>query len=174
MSNQLIEKKQTTLNPSYKELLKEIKDKVKSSQLKAAVTVNRELIKLYWEIGSSVQMKQDKEGWGSQVIELLSKDLQNAFPGIRGFSRTNLFRMRAFYLAYKKVPQAVGQFSELPIFTIPWGHNILITERIKSLEARFWYAKKALKEGWSRSSLEDCIKSDLYNRQGKAITNFSD
>ncbi len=174
MTNQVIEKEKKILTKGYKELLKEIKDRVKSSQIKAAIAVNQELIKLYWEIGRSVQKKQEKEGWGTQVIEYLAKDLQNSFPGIQGFSRTNLFRMRAFYKAYEKVPQAVGQLESLPIFTIPWGHNVLIIERVQSTEARLWYAKKTVEEGWSRSSLEDCIKSDLFSRQGKAITNFAE
>ncbi len=161
------------LTHSYKNLLKEVKERIKSSQLKAVVSVNRKLLNLYWEIGKSIQEKQEKEGWGSQVIEFLSKDLRNSFPGIQGFSRTNLFRMRAFYEAYKKVPQPVGQFRNLPIFTIPWGHNILIIEKLVSLEERVWYVNKTFEEGWSRKCLEDCIQSGLYSRQGKAITNFS-
>lgn len=173
MTNQLINKDKETLTISYRELLKEIKGKVTSSQLKASVTVNQELIKLYWEIGRSIQQRQDKEGWGSRVIQYLAKDLQSSFTGIQGFSRTNLFRMKAFYLAYRKVPQAVGQLEKLPIFTIPWGHNILIIEKVESIETRLWYAKETLEKGWSRSSLEDCIKSNLYSRKGKAITNFA-
>ena len=173
MANQFVDRQQPHLTSSYKTLLKEVKLRIKSSQLKAAVSVNRELISLYWEIGRSIQEKQDAEGWGSQVIEFLSKDLQNSFPGVQGFSRTNLFRMRAFYQAYKKVPQAVGQFQNLRIFMIPWGHNILIIEKLNSLDERIWYVNKTFEEGWSRKCLEDCIQSGLYRRQGKAITNFS-
>ena len=174
MTKKELKKNNTILTKSYTSLLREIKERVKSSQIKAAVAVNRELIKLYWEIGQSIQVKQEKEGWGSQVIEFLAKDLQNSSPGIQGFSRTNLFRMKAFYKAYEKVPQAVGQLDSLPIFTISWGHNILLIEKVDSTKARLWYANKTTEQGWSRRSLEDVIQSDLYSRQGKAITNFSD
>src|SRR5690554_6764930 len=142
----------------YKELLQDIKNRVKTSQIKAAVAVNRELIQLYWEIGRSIHIKQEQEGWGAHVIEKLAKDLQSAFPGIEGFSRTNLFRMRAFYRAYEKIPQAVGQLEELPIWSIPWGHNAILIEKVRTIKERIWYAKKAIEHGWSRSILETWIK----------------
>ena len=171
---QAINKKEKPLFSGYKDFFKDIKEKVRTAQLQAAVAVNKELLYLYWEIGHSIQTKHEKEGWGTQVIERLSTDLKKAFPGIQGFSRTNLFRMKAFYSSYKKIPQAVGQLKNLSIFAIPWGHNILIFEKVKSTESRLWYANKAIEQGWSRSSLEDNIKIDLYGRQGKAVTNFKE
>ncbi|MDR3625135.1 MAG: PDDEXK nuclease domain-containing protein [Chlamydiales bacterium] len=174
-------KESSTLSPNkklipegYKKLLDNLKTRIRSAQIKAAIKVNEELIKLYWEIGQEITERQDKQGWGTQVIEHLAKDLQNSFPGVGGFSRTNVFRMRAFYLAYQKVPQAVGQLNDLPVFRIPWGHNAVIIEKLVSTEQRLWYAEQTLINGWSRSSLEDWIKSDLINRQGKAITNFAE
>ncbi len=158
----------------YKTLLEDLKIRIRSAQVKAIVKVNEGLLNLYWEIGCEITERQEKQGWGSQVIERLAKDLQNSFPGVGGFSRTNVFRMRAFYLAYQKVPQAVGQLQDLPIFRIPWGHNAVIVEKITTTEQRLWYAEQALINGWSRSSLEDWIKSDLINRQGKAVTNFAE
>ncbi len=95
---------------SYATFLEQLKKRVREAQVKAAVSVNTELIKLYWDIGKDILEKQEKEGWGSQVIEKLCKDMQNAFPGIKGFSRANIFNMRAFYQSYEKVQQAVGQF----------------------------------------------------------------
>ena len=80
--------------------------------------------------------------------------------------------MKAFFLAYEKVAQAARQFDSLPILCIPWGHNILLLQKIKNDNERLWYASKAIEHGWSRSMLEIWIKSDLYNREGKAITNF--
>lgn len=163
------------INPSirdYKELFKEIKNKIKSSQLKAVVKVNKELIQLYWEIGCSIQIKQEEEGWGASVIERLAKDLQNAFPGIEGFSRANIFRMKAFFSAYANVAQAVRQIDSLPIFGIPWGHNVIIIQKIKNDKERIWYASKTIEHGWSRAVLDKWIKSDLYRREGKAFTNF--
>lgn len=99
---------------SYSQFIKSIKEKIRSAQLKASVAVNQQLIKLYWELGRDVVERQEKEKWGSKVIERIAKDLQNEFPGIEGFSRTNIFRMRAFYIAYKIVPQAVGQLENPP------------------------------------------------------------
>jgi hypothetical protein len=104
---------------SYVSLLEQLKKKIQNSQLKAALAVNSELIQLYWEIGKSIVEKQEQEGWGAQVIEKLGKDLQNAFPGMQGFSRANIFKMRSFYLAYTKVSQTVRQFNTLPIAQIP-------------------------------------------------------
>src|SRR5258708_5534377 len=90
---------------------------------------------------------------GSKVLEKVAKDLQNEFPGIEGFSRRNIFIMRAFYQAYGKVQQAVAQLDNLPIFFIPWGHNALILEKIKDTAERLWYASKVIEHSWSRSML---------------------
>ena len=111
--------------------LSDIKKQVKKAQVKAAFSANKELIKLYWTIGKTIVDKQKDNGWGSNFLEQLAKDLQSSFPGIGGFSRTNIFRMRAFYRAYGKIPQAVGQLDSLPIFQIPWAHNIVISELVK-------------------------------------------
>ena len=156
----------------YSVFLEELKKRIHSAQIKAAIRVNEELIRLYWGIGKDIAERQENDGWGTQVIERLGKDLQSAFPGVKGFSRTNLFRMRAFYLAYEKVPQAVGQLDTLPIFTIPWGHNAILIERLDNTDVRLWYAHKAIENGWSRSMLENWIRSNLHSRQGKAVTNF--
>ena len=156
----------------YVQFLVEIKKAIKTAQVKAIFAVNRELLKLYWFIGHAIVNKQKEYEWGSNVIEKLAKDLQNEFPGLSGFSRTNVFNMRAFYLAYEKVQQAAGQLEELPFFNIPWWHNIILIAKLKDYEQRLWYAQKAIEHGWSRSMLEHWIKSDLYRRDGKAITNF--
>ena len=157
----------------YANVLQSIKKQIQESQVKAALAANKELIKLYWSIGKTIAAKQKESGWGAGVIERLANDLQNEFPGIEGFSRTNIFRMRAFYEAYQKIPQLVGQIEELPIFNIPWGHNAVLVEKIKDLNLKLWYAQKAIENGWSRSMLETWIKSKLHSRQGKAVTNFS-
>src|SRR5260221_14125600 len=108
-------KKPLTIS-TYAEFLEQLKNRVRLAQLKASLAVNSELIQLYWDIGKSIVEKQEQEGWRAQVIEKLCKDLQSAFPGIQGFSRTNVFRMRTFYLAYKnRIPQAVELSNELPI-----------------------------------------------------------
>lgn len=156
----------------YVQTLADIKSRVQEAQSKSILAVNKELIKLYWEIGHIVAEKQEHCGWGASVIERLVKDLQGAFPGIEGFSRANVFRMRAFYRAYEKVSQAVILFDALPFFMIPWGHNVVLLIKLKDNGERLWYAYKAIEYGWSRSMLEAWIASDLYRREGRAITNF--
>jgi predicted nuclease of restriction endonuclease-like (RecB) superfamily len=165
-------KKTEVSTANYTKFITSLKAKIRSAQIKATITVNSELIKLYWEIGKEIVEKQSREGWGSKVLEKTAKDLQNEFPGIEGFSRTNLFRMKAFYNAYAKVPQLVGQLEQLPLFSIPWGHNVILLESLKQTEERLWYASKSIEHGWSRSMLTVWIENDLYHREGKAITNF--
>lgn len=161
-----------TLTKEYAQTLLDLKKQIQEAQMKAVICANKELIKLYWSIGKTIAEKQEKSGWGSNVIDKLALDLQSSFPGINGFSKRNIFRMRAFYLAYRDVPQAVAQTTNLPIFGIPWGHNAILLEKVKNLNERLWYAQKAIDQGWSRSVLEMYIKSNLYGRSGKAITNF--
>jgi predicted nuclease of restriction endonuclease-like (RecB) superfamily len=166
-------KKSRTIS-TYAVFLEQLKNRVRSAQLKASLAVNSELIYLYWDIGKSIVEKQEQEGWRAQVIEKLCKDLQQAFPGIQGFSRANIFNMRSFYIAYKnRIQQAVGLSNELPIVKIPWGHNVLIITKIKDLQERLWYAEQVIEHGLSRVALEDWIKSKAYKRHGKAITNFA-
>lgn len=157
----------------YAQTLSDLKNKIQEAQIKAVLAANKELLKLYWTIGQTIASKQEENGWGSNIIEKLANDIQNAFPGISGFSKRNVFRMRAFYLAYQKMPQAVAQIDESPIFRIPWGHNAVLLEKVKDDKERLWYAQKTIEHGWSRSMLETWIASKLYRREGKAITNFS-
>lgn len=156
----------------YAKVLLDIKKQIREAQVKATLAVNRELIKLYWFIGKIIAEKQKMAGWGSKVIEKLAEDLQNEFSGLGGFSRANVFKMKSFYDAYEIVSQAVRQLEELPVFDVPWGHNVILITKLKDNNQRFWYAQKAIENGWSRTILEMQIESDLYNRQGKAITNF--
>ena len=107
-------KKNEVSTVNYAKFVNSLKAKIRSAQVKGAIAVNRELIKLYWEIGREIIEKQEREGWGGNVLEKVAKDLQNEFPGVEGFSRRNIFRMRAFYQAYEKVPQAVAQLEDLP------------------------------------------------------------
>lgn len=152
----------------YGSLLNKIKEKVRTSQIKAALSVNQELIRLYWEIGRSIYRKQEEEGWGAKTIERLAKDLKESFSHAKGFSRTNISYMVQFAKQYPKaeiIQQLVGQ--------IPWGHNLILIQRLRNREERIWYVKKIIKEGWSRNILSLWIDSDLYRREGRAITNFT-
>lgn len=151
----------------YKTFFAEIKEKILASQVKAALAVNQELIRLYWEIGIKIHLKQQDEGWGAKTIENLSKDLKTAFPDLQGFSPRNLKYMVHFAKEYPDF--LIGQ---QPVAQIPWGHNILLLQKLKSPEERFWYAHKTIENGWSRNVLLHWLESHLHKREGKAITNF--
>jgi predicted nuclease of restriction endonuclease-like (RecB) superfamily len=162
------------LPKSYPAFLEEVKTRIRESQIKAAMAVNQELIKLHWWLGREIVLRQETEKWGSQAIERFCKDLQSHFPGLQGFSRTNIFYMRSFYLTYEIVQRPVGQLEIPPSFclNIPWGHNISLLQKIKTLQEREWYARAAIEHGWSRPVLEHWIESGLYQRKGKAPNNF--
>ncbi len=170
----------TKLPPGYDALLEEIKNSIRTAQVKAALSVNRSLISLYWDIGKAIVEQQQKEGWGKSVVEKLASDIQHAFPSISGFSPRNIWRMRAFYLAWtsdvKKLPQAVAELNgkNLPqvVAQIPWGHNALIIEKLQDPLDRLWYVQMTVKNGWSRAVLAHQIESRLVERQGSAVTNF--
>lgn len=167
------EKKELKLaTKEYVQVFSKIKKQIKTAQIKAAFSANEELIKLYWLMGKTISEQQEKYGWGSNFLKQLAKDLQSFFPGTGGFSRANLSRIRSFYRHYEKCAQAVHKSNKLPIFRIPWGHNIMIFQRTKTENEMLWYAGKTLEQGWSRRMLEDCIKTNLYKREGSAITNF--
>ncbi|MEI6242645.1 MAG: PDDEXK nuclease domain-containing protein [Chlamydiota bacterium] len=167
MTQSSIEHSNQVIPKEYPLFLLEIKEKILSSQLKAALAVNRELINLYWEIGSRVLLKQRNEGWGAKTIENLAKDLKSAFPDMKGFSLTNIKYMVQFAREYPEFTisqQVVGQ--------IPWGHNILLLQKLTSIEERLWFANKTIENGWSRNVLLHWLDSNLHQREGRAITNF--
>lgn len=162
---------QLTVSVEYQAFLTDIKQRYRSAQLKAAYTVNQEMIQFYWQLGSQIVEKQAQTAWGSKFLAQLSHDLQKAFPSTKGFSVSTLERMRKFAICYpREIPaQAVRK--------LPWGHIVLLIEQVKDTEAREWYATNALKNGISRSILALQIEQDLYSRQGKQahkITNFQD
>lgn len=165
---------------TYPALHDEIKARIRSAQVKAALSVNRELIELYWSIGRSIVERQRAEGWGKAIVEYLAADLQREFPGVSGFSASNIWRMRAFYRAYHAMPQFLAQpvremeDDGLPasVPALPWGHQVILIEKIKSPAERLWYARQTTVNGWSRAVLLHWIESDFYARQGKAVTNF--
>jgi len=172
MKKSVVKKPQTIKSESYAHFLKQIINDIQHTQLKAALSVAQNLTLLYWRIGKDLSEKMSIEGWGTKVVEKLSHDLDRCFPGITGFSRTNIYRMIAFYKAYPNCPTAVGQIEDNPILLIPWGNISIILEKVQDNKQRLWYAKKTIENGWSRSTLLLWIESDLYKRQGKAINNF--
>ena len=156
-----------TLN-DYAVWLTALKQRIQSAQQRASLSVNRELILLYWQIGRDILERQDIQGWGAKVIDRLAYDLSTAFPDMKGFSRRNLLYMRSFA---EQWPDA--EFVQQAVAQIPWGHNILIITKCGTLaEARF-YIEQTLEHGWSRDVLAIQLKSNLFGRAGKAVTNFS-
>jgi predicted nuclease of restriction endonuclease-like (RecB) superfamily len=151
----------------YDELLGEIKERIRSAQLRAALAVTRELVLLYWHIGRDILTRQEQEGWGTKVIDRLAGDLRRAYPDMTGLSPRNLKYMRAFAEAWPElsiVQQLVAQ--------VPWGHCVRLLDYVKNRNEREWYIRKTIENGWSRNVLVHWIESDLYERQGKAPTNF--
>jgi len=198
----------------YRDWLRDLKQQIKTGQIKAVLSVNSQMIMLYWDLGRQITEKQEKTKWGSGFIEQLSKDLREEFPEMTGFSRANLFRMQKFYRFYSPainqvkdfvaqpvqqnniigeqivaqlvrqlqptdfeknttIPQFGGQLEMNKILLIPWGHNVSIIEQVKEINQALFYINKTIENNWSRSVLEYQIETNLYGRQGKAITNFN-
>jgi predicted nuclease of restriction endonuclease-like (RecB) superfamily len=161
-------KDQSPSKQSYAALLKSIKERIQTAQVRAAVAVNQELVLLYWGIGKEILARQKVEGWGAKVIDQLATDLVRSFPEMKGLSSRNLKYMRAFADAWPEdsiVQQAAAQ--------LPWFHNCIILDKIKDRAERLWYIQAAIEHGWSRNVLAIQIEAGLYGRQGKAITNFT-
>ena len=156
------------LSIGYDALLKAIKERVSTAQVRAAVAVNTELVRLYWSIGNDILQKQQAEGWGSKVIDRLSRDLKASFPEMQGFSPRNLKYMRAFAAAWPD--EAIVQ---RPVAQLPWRQNIALLDKVKDPELRLWYAQKAVENGWSQPVLVHQIETLLHERQGRAVTNFA-
>jgi predicted nuclease of restriction endonuclease-like (RecB) superfamily len=186
---------------TYKQLLVAIKQQVKSAQAKAALSVNSSLIDLYWSIGKMIADNQALFEGRNNYVERLARDLRVSFPDMKGFSRANLFFIRKFYQFYlgaDSVLQVVrlkeGHSLPLPIQqptamdkvdivqrevglenvlnSVPWGHHVVIINKLKSLEEALFYLHQTIQNNWSRATLNLQIEQDLYRRQGKAITNF--
>ena len=144
----------------YRTLFIEIKDKIRGSRLQAALAVNKEAIALYWHIGKRIIEKQAETKWGTKLIETLSNDLQQAFPETHGFSKRNLELMRQLAKEYPEMAIAKQTVSQLP-----WGHIILLIQRVTDTGMREWYAIQTIENGWARHTLERHVKNDLYSAQ---------
>jgi predicted nuclease of restriction endonuclease-like (RecB) superfamily len=152
---------------SYDEFLLDLKSRIQSAQIKAAVAINRELVTLYWNIGREILQRQTAQGWGAKIIDRLAKDLRAAFPEMKGFSPRNIKYMRAFAVAY-----ADEQFVQQVAAQIPWFHHCVLLDKVKPLAEREWYIRQTVQSGWSRNVLVLQIESGLYGRKGRAVTNF--
>ena len=176
------------VSQEYKIWLESLKNKFRSSQIKASIKVNTTLLEFYWDLGGQIVQKQEKYKWGSGFLEKLSRDLSAEFPDVKGFSYTNVKNIRQWFVFWQqlvgelkttKSQQLVGESSVdktkqivSQIFMIPWGHNIAIIQKCKNIDEAIYYVQNTLKNGISRSVLVHQIESNLYERNGKALTNF--
>jgi predicted nuclease of restriction endonuclease-like (RecB) superfamily len=184
----------------YTDLLALIKQRIRQGQTRAVFAANAEMILTYWDIGRMIREKQEREGWGASVIPRLSRDIRNELPEVKGFSERTIGRMIAFYRAYPalgnflprpvakihltinetvtKVPQAGAKLPvrdalenlQRLVAKIPWGHNILLMEKIKGLKERAWYMQQKLEHGWSRPIFFHMIEGRAYDRQYSSLS----
>lgn len=152
---------------SYQSLLNDIKSAIQQAQVRASLAVNAEMILLYWETGRMIADRQVQEGWSSKVIPRLANDLKNEFADLKGYSERNLGYMLRFANEYpdKSILQQL-------VAKLPWGHNILLMEKVKDIDTRIWYIHQCIENQWSRETLSSQIKNKLNERQGKAVSNF--
>ena len=206
------------LDKDYTEWIKQLGTRYRRSQIKAAIKVNEEMLRFYWELGRDIVMRNAENKYGSGFMKCLSRDLKAENPDATCFSETNLLYMKNFYLLYQKyteIPQQVVEKSEIQIspqlgekfgydtessenkkvvipqqvaekfteqvvekirhdlFSVPWGHHkILIDKFKKSPDKALFFVRQTVENGWSRDVLLNFISTDLYERQGKALTNF--
>jgi predicted nuclease of restriction endonuclease-like (RecB) superfamily len=187
---------------NYPVLLADIKQRIRSAQVRAAMASNAGMLMLYWEIGGLLVERQKKEGWGAAILPRLADDLHNDLPEVKGFSVRNLKLMTQFFREYpdfsaigqppvaqlaaspafrEKGQPAVAQLPTAPadaqiwqraVARLTWAHNVLLIQKVKNLPARLWYALQAFEHGWSRHVLSLQIESRARERHGKAVTNF--
>ena len=199
----------TILNKDYKQWLKELSSRYRRSQIKAAIKVNEEMLRFYWELGRDIVKMHIEERWGEGVIDSLVADMKRVIPNVSGISRRNIYYCKQMYTLYSQcitivpqdkaeiggegpcasslteddkpmpqvvaqIPQDVATYITNDIFSVPWGHHRYIIDKCKddSKKAMFFVHQTVI-NGWSRNVLLNFLSSDLYERQGKAITNFS-
>jgi predicted nuclease of restriction endonuclease-like (RecB) superfamily len=171
-------------------LLADVKGRIQVAQTRAVLTVNSELVRLYWDVGRIINARQRREGWGAGVIPRLARALKKESPKLKGFSERNIGRMIAFYRQYSRptefLPLAVAKLrsqqglqsattssDHASLWSIPWAHHLILMDRVKELGARRWYMQQTLANGWSRDSLVIQIESSAHARHGKVVSNFS-
>lgn len=153
----------------YTSFLNDLKLKIRVAQVRAMMSVNAELVRLYWQIGHDLSERLKVSKWGAKVLSRLAEDLKTEFPGQRGFSPTNLKYMRYLADAWP-----LSQMSQHPVDQLSWSHHVILLEKLKNHSDRLWYAQKTVEQGWSRNVLAIQIDSKLIERQGQAQTNFQD
>lgn len=196
----IVRVKDFRIDSEYAVWLSEIKRRYHSAQIKAAIKVNTEKLRFNWSVGRDLVIRKAEERWGAGVVEQLGFDLQEAFPDDKGFSSRNLWRMKQWYMffssqeARKKLPQlgaelqkeysrnilklpqigAVSEGEDVPdvLCLVPWRHQTDIVSKCKSMDEAVFYLKECISGGWSRQTLANSLKANLYMTHGKAISNF--
>lgn len=178
------------IDNEYKDWITEVSKRFRQTQLKAAVKTNSDMLRFYWSLGKDIVGLSEKNNYGSGFYKTISEDLKDIFPDIKSFSPTNLKYMRYFYEMYPEVSnrqlavddfedaenrqQVVDDLGQSIIFLIPWGHHVQILGKCKNNPQKaLFYVKKILENNWSRDVLLNFLDTDLYERQGKAVTNFA-
>jgi predicted nuclease of restriction endonuclease-like (RecB) superfamily len=174
----------------YSALLSDIKARLRQAQIKAIFSANAEMLAMYWDVGKMIHQRQQEQGWGAKIIPQLSNGLKNEISEIKGFSVRNIQFMVQFYNQYPnleilqpvaakldesaitKLPVSQLEIGHLPVVQIGWTHNVILMQKIKDMKVRQWYMYQIIENGWSKDVLAFQIDSKLYERSGKAISNF--
>lgn len=198
------------IDTHYAEWIEDLKNRYQKAQIKTAVKINSEQLLFNWKLGRDLVVRRAEEQWGSGVVEQVSLDLKNAFPKAKGFSTTNLWNMKKWYLFYssnkdsEKLQQLAGEFDQinnqhftklqqlageikediidnefglafpLAFSFVPWGHHVQIITKCQDIDEALFYITQTINEGWSRNTLDNCLRADLYHTQGGATSNFKD
>ena len=179
----------TEFEGNYKRWISEVSNRFKASQIKASIKVNDEMLRFYWLLGRDIEMMKKNVSWGSHVYQKISKDLVEELPEIKSFSPRNLQYMNQFYRLYSNIeithqldaqifkneiaPQVGAQIEKNIIFMIPWGHHKVIMDKCRDNQQKaLFFVQKALENNWSRAVLLNFLDTKLFDRQGKAVTNF--
>ena len=162
----------------YRDWVKDLTLRYRQSQLRAAVKVNTEKLLFNYLLGRDIVEMHVEERWGESVIMQLSQDLKTEMPGIEGLSKSNIYYCKKFYLLYRQhfeiFQQAVGKLETSAVFRIPWRHHCLIMDKVKNdTDKAMFFVNKTLENGWSSTMLLNWIDTELYEREGKALTNFT-
>ena len=164
-------------NGDFKKWVSQLKNDIRSTQIKAAVKVNAEMLRLYWRMGADICEKQKLASWGDGWLKELSRELMAEVPEMKGFSHRNLQYIRQWFQFYNEqvtfAQQVVAQIGEEVFFSVPWGHHLYIISQCKDVDKAMFYLSQTVEHGWSRAMLLNFLDTDLYERQGKAVNNFS-
>lgn len=168
------------VDAQYREWISEVSKRFHQSQIKAAVKVNDEMLRFYWQLGKELHDRKDKFSYGQSFYKTISRDLRRELPDVKSFSETNLRYMQKFAELYSEVsnlPQVGEDFrsEEIePLFAIPWGHHKIIIDKCNGNPKKaLFFVNQVIQNNWSRAVLLNFLDTDLYEQQGKAITNFN-